>query len=70
MVFLVPFLAGTSIIFVDLAGSTKFKADNGPVLGLEKTFIHNSFVTKAVANKGDVVKYIGGLPRSGLSSFW
>src|SRR5438309_213416 len=48
-----------SIIFVDLAGSTEFKASHGPVLGLEKTYIHNSLVTKVVGNRAEVVKYIG-----------
>src|SRR6516165_6164777 len=48
-----------AILFVDLAGSTEFKAVHGQYLGLQKTFIHNSLVTEAAANPGEVVKYIG-----------
>jgi class 3 adenylate cyclase len=48
-----------SVVFVDLAGSTEFKAIFGSVFGLEKTFLHNSVVTKIAARHGDVVKYIG-----------
>ena len=48
-----------SILFVDLVGSTAFKSLSGPILGLQKTYLHNSVVTKLVANSGEVVKYIG-----------
>lgn len=49
----------SSIIFADLVGSTDFKAVHGAFLGLQKTFIHNSVITKESRNVGNVVKYIG-----------
>jgi class 3 adenylate cyclase len=48
-----------SIMFIDLAGSTEFKYLQGSIVGLQKTYIHNSLVTKLVAGSGEVTKYIG-----------
>ena len=48
-----------SILFVDLAKSTHFKATHGAIRGLSRTFLHNSIVTNLAASCGRVVKYIG-----------
>ena len=48
-----------AILFVDLAGSTECKVTHGYLQGLQKTFIHNSLVTRLAEQKGRVVKYIG-----------
>ncbi len=48
-----------TILFADLVGSTEFKTKTDLVLGLKKTYIHNSIITDIVEKNGEVVKYIG-----------
>jgi class 3 adenylate cyclase len=49
-----------TIMFCDLVGSTKFKAEYGDEIGLLKTHLHNSTVNDISKRKhGETVKYIG-----------
>lgn len=49
-----------TILFADLVGSTQYKAKHGAADGLKRALKHNGIISNIIiANKGNVIKYIG-----------
>lgn len=49
-----------TVVFFDLVGSTDYRRRHGNEKGLQKAFVHNSIVSRAVKNYGgQVVKWMG-----------